>query len=84
LFSQTFQYTKKKLVSFSIIFISFVCLFYLLFNSNIWSGSSLLATTKMLFDMTLLNFDTSELTRVAAFLGPFCFSWFIDVFIDYE
>jgi hypothetical protein len=31
----------------------------------------------MLFEMTLLKFDSSQLTGAALFLGPFCFSLFI-------
>jgi hypothetical protein len=31
----------------------------------------------MLFEMTLLKFNSSQLTGAAIFLGPFCFSLFI-------
>jgi hypothetical protein len=31
----------------------------------------------MLFQMTLLRFDSSDLTTAATFLGPFCFTLFI-------
>jgi hypothetical protein len=51
------------------------------------SCSSLLQTSQMLFEMTLLKFDTSYLTKAATFLGPFCFSCirlFINVFIDFR
>jgi hypothetical protein len=62
---------------FSIIFMSFLCLFYLLFISKLSTCSSLLHTAQMLFEMTLLKFDSSQLTEAALFLGPFCFSLFI-------
>ncbi|CAF1416666.1 unnamed protein product [Rotaria sordida] len=81
LFSQTLKYAGKQLISFSfmfsIVFISFLCLFYLLFVSNISSCSSLLETSQMLFEMTLMKFDTSQLIEANAFLGPFCFTLFI-------
>ncbi|CAF1475133.1 unnamed protein product [Rotaria sordida] len=81
LFSQTLKYAGKQLISFSfmfsIVFISFLCLFYLLFVSNISSCSSLLETLQMLFEMTLMKFDTSQLIEANAFLGPFCFTLFI-------
>ena len=62
---------------FSIVFMSFVCLFYLLFVSKLVSCSSLLHTIQMLFEMILLKFDAYQLVGAAAFLGPFCFSLFI-------
>ncbi|CAF1667019.1 unnamed protein product, partial [Adineta ricciae] len=81
LFSETLKYAGKELISFSmmfsIIFLSFICLFYFLFASKIWDCSSLLQTAQMLFQMTLLKFDAAELTGAAAFLGPFSFSLFI-------
>ena len=81
LFIQTLQYVGKELLSFSmmfsILFFSFICLFYLLFISTISSCSTLLSTAQMLFEMTLLKFNATELTSAAAFLGPFCFSLFI-------
>lgn len=81
LFSQTLQYCGKDLVSFSfmfsIVFISYIFLFYLLFVSKIRSCSSLLGTAQMLFEVSLMKFDTSELIGADAFLGPFCFTLFI-------
>jgi Polycystin cation channel len=81
LFIQTLQYAGKELISFgfmfSIVFMSFVSLFYLLFNSNIWSCSTLLQTSQMLFEMILMKFDASDLIDAAPFLGPFSFSLFI-------
>ena len=81
LFSQTLQYAGKELISFSmmfsIVFVAFLCLFYLLFVSKISTCASLLHTAQMLFEMTLLKFDASELTGAASFLGPLCFSLFI-------
>jgi hypothetical protein len=81
LFTKTLRYAGKELFSFSlmfsIIFISFLSLFYLLFLSKISSCSSLLGTTQMLFEMTLLKFNSSQLTEAGSFLGPFTFSLFI-------
>jgi hypothetical protein len=62
---------------FSIIFISFLCLFYLLFISKVSSCSTLLNTAQMLFEMTLLKFNSRQLIGAASFLGPFSFSLFI-------
>ncbi|UJR25703.1 hypothetical protein I4U23_007054 [Adineta vaga] len=74
LFIHTLQYASKELFSFaimfSVVFISFISLFYLIFTSTIWSCSTLLTTTQMLFEMTLMKFDAHELVDAAAFLGP--------------
>ncbi|CAF4143107.1 unnamed protein product, partial [Adineta steineri] len=81
LFRETLKYAGKELISFSmmflIVFFAFMCLFNLLFVSKILGCSSLLETAQMLFQMTLLKFDATELVGAAAFLGPFCFSLFI-------
>ncbi|CAF0948943.1 unnamed protein product [Adineta ricciae] len=81
LFIQTIQDAKKELLSFalmfSIVYMSFVCLFYFLFISKLPECSSLLGTAQMLFEMTLMKFDAHQLSGAAAFLGPFCFSLFI-------
>ncbi|UJR18699.1 hypothetical protein I4U23_005606 [Adineta vaga] len=81
LFIQTLQYSAKELLSFSVmfafVFISFLCLFYLLFISKLPECSSLLGTAQMLFEMTLMKFDAHQLSGAEAFLGPFCFSLFI-------
>jgi hypothetical protein len=81
LFSQTLKYAEKELISFSmlfsIVFLAFLCLFYLLFVSKIWACASLLQTAEMLFQMTLLKFDANQLIGAAPFLGPFSFSLFI-------
>ena len=81
LFGRTLKNTGKELASFSfmfsLIFLAFVCLFHLLFVSNIHLSSTFVKTSQMLFEMTLLKFDANELSRAAPFLGPFCFSLFI-------
>ena len=55
LFITTLQYSGKELISFSmmfsIIFTSFVCLFYLLFISKLSTCSTFLQTILMLFQM---------------------------------
>ncbi|CAF1184610.1 unnamed protein product [Adineta ricciae] len=81
LFVHTLQHSAKELLSFmlmfAIMFMSFLCLFYLLFMSQLPECASLLGTAQMLFEMTLMKFDTHDLSEAAAFLGPFCFSLFI-------
>ena len=81
LFIRTLKYAGKELISFSmmfsIVFISFLSLFYLLFVSEISTCSTLLHTAQMLFEMSLLKFDARDLTEASAFLGPLCFSLFI-------
>ena len=81
LFLHTLQQAGKELLSFavlfSLIFMSFVCLFHLLFISKLPECASVLRTAQMLFEMTLMKFDAHELSGAAAFLGPFCFSLFI-------
>ncbi|CAF1041725.1 unnamed protein product [Adineta steineri] len=41
------------------------------------SCSSLLATAQMLFEMTLMKFDASQIVGADAFLGPLCFTLFM-------
>ncbi|CAF2697484.1 unnamed protein product [Rotaria sp. Silwood2] len=41
------------------------------------SCSSLLSSAQMLFEMTLMKFDASELIGADAVIGPLCFSIFI-------
>ncbi|CAF1263903.1 unnamed protein product [Adineta steineri] len=81
LFAETLKYCAKALISFSImfaiVFMSFLSLFYLLFVSKLSSCSSLLATAQMLFEMTLMKFDASQIYGADAFLGPFCFILFM-------
>ncbi|CAF0785734.1 unnamed protein product [Adineta steineri] len=81
LFAETLKYCAKALISFSlifaIVFTSFISLFYLLFVSKLSSCSSLLTTAQMLFEMTLMKFDVSQIMGADAFLGPFCFALFM-------
>ncbi len=81
LFTETLQSAGKERLSFSmmfsIIFMSFVSLFYLLFISKMESCSTLLETVQMLFQMTVMKYSTSEFIQADAFLGPFCFAIFI-------
>ncbi|CAF4098382.1 unnamed protein product [Adineta steineri] len=81
LFAEILKYCAKELILFSImftiIFISDLSLFYLLFVSKLSSCSSLLTTAQMLFEMTLMKFDASEIMGADAFLGPFCFALFM-------
>ena len=87
LFSQTLQYAGKELRSFSIMFsfllISFVCLFYLSFHSQLLSCSTLLKTAQTLVEMILSEFNSEELIQAAPFLGPISLTLFtlIVVFI---
>ncbi|CAF0785228.1 unnamed protein product [Adineta steineri] len=81
LFAEILKYSAKALISFSlmfaIVFIAFLSLFYLLFVSKLSSCSSLLNTAQMLFEMTLMKFDASQIMGADAFLGPFCFTLFM-------
>ncbi|CAF1154593.1 unnamed protein product [Adineta steineri] len=81
LFAETLKYCAKALISFSmmfaIVFMAFLSLFYLLFISKLSSCSSLISTAQMLFEMTLMKFDASQIMRADAFLGPFCFALFM-------
>ncbi|CAF3754960.1 unnamed protein product, partial [Adineta steineri] len=81
LFAETLKYCAKELISFpimfAIVFMAFLSLFYLLFVSKLSSCSSLLTTAQMLFEMTLMKFDASQIMGADAFLGPFCFALFM-------
>ncbi|CAF4112645.1 unnamed protein product, partial [Adineta steineri] len=85
IFVQTLKYVTKELISFSfmfsIVFMAFLSLFYLLFTSSIQSCSSLLSTAQMLFEITLMSFDATDFTGADPFLGPFCFSIFIIIVV---
>ena len=85
LFIRTLSYARKELqsflVMFSIIFMAFVCLFYLLFVSKIDSCADLLGTAQMLFEVTLMKFDTSELLEADAIIGPVSFTIFIFIVV---
>jgi hypothetical protein len=64
LFNDTLRHAVKKLMffkmTFSIVFMAFLVLFYLLFVSNILACSSLLHTVQMLFEMILLVFRNDK------------------------
>ena len=81
IFGDALRHAAKDLLSFSfvfsIVFIAFLGLFYLLFSSKIWACSSLLHTAQMLFEMILMKFEASEIHGADRFLGPFCFTLFI-------
>jgi hypothetical protein len=81
LFTRTLHFAAKELLSFafmfSIVFMSFVALFHLLFISHIYACSTLLSTTQMLFEITLMKFDSTELIGASAVLGPVAFALFV-------
>lgn len=81
IFVDTIRYAWKDLLAFtltfSIVFMAFLVLFYLLFASKIWACSSLLQTAAMLFEMILFKFDATELHGANRYLGPICFFLFI-------
>ncbi len=81
LFIKTIQHARKDLLSFtlmfSIIFLSFLCLFYLLFISKLLTCSTLLETTEMLLQMATIRYDIHPLIDASSFLGPFSFALFI-------
>ncbi|CAF3507643.1 unnamed protein product [Rotaria sordida] len=79
--ASTLVYAAKDLISFSvmfsIIYLGYLALFFLLFHSKIWACSTPLSTAQMLFEMMLLKFDVSDLYAANIFLGPFCFTLFV-------
>ncbi|UJR09075.1 hypothetical protein I4U23_013322 [Adineta vaga] len=85
LFTETLRIAANELIQFflmfSIVYMSYLTLFYLLFVSKLSSCSSLLSTAQMLFEITLMKFDATELIEAGAFLGPFCFTLFIFVVV---
>jgi len=85
LFTRTLSKSMNELISFSlmftVIFVAFLCLFYLLFISKISTCSTLFETSRMLFEMSLLKFDAHELNDAASFLGPLTFTLFILVVV---
>lgn len=85
LFIQTLSYAGKGLGSFllmfAVVFMSFLSLFYLLFAAKIHSCSGLLETAQMLFEITLMKFNTNDLFGADAVLGPVCFAMFIFIVV---
>lgn len=85
LFDQTLKHSANDLGHFALmfffIFLSFVCLFYLLFSSQVRSYATFTTTAQMLFEMSLSKFDAKELLNADSFLGPFCFSLFTIVIV---
>src|SRR2546429_6772854 len=63
-------------------------LFYLLFISTTSNCADLLKIIEMLFQLTLMKYDTHQFIQTSAFLGPFCsalfifLSMFITIIID--
>lgn len=84
-FLQTFEHARKDLLlfsfMFSFIFISFICLFYLLFNSNLKTCSNVFETIRMLSKMILMKFNANQLSQASPVLGPICFSLFIFIVV---
>ncbi|CAF3833588.1 unnamed protein product [Adineta steineri] len=78
---ETIHHARKDLVlfgmMFSIIFIAFICLFYLLFVSSLSTCATLMETAQMLFEILLMNFDGNAIVNASPFLGPFSFTLFI-------
>ena len=81
LFGDTLQYAGKDLLlftmSFSIVFMAFLILFYFLFASNVSACSSLLRTAQMLFEMILMKSNGTEIRGADGVLGPLCFTLFV-------
>ena len=65
------------MMMFAIVLFAFVGLFHMLFVSKIWSCSSLLQTSEMLFEMLLMKFDAGELLDAHPILGPLIFALFM-------
>ena len=65
------------MVVFLIIVFAFINLFYLLFSSKLWSCSSVMKTSEMVFEMILLKVNSVELLSMESVLGPVCVSMFV-------
>ncbi|CAF0892174.1 unnamed protein product [Adineta steineri] len=78
---ETIRYARKDLLlfgmMFSVIFIAFICLFYLLFVSSLSTCSTIMETAQMLFEILLMDFDGDAIVNASPFLGPFSFTLFI-------
>lgn len=85
LFTRTLSKAACGLISFSlmfsVVFVAFICLFYFLFVSKVSTCATLLETSRMLFEMSLLKFDAAELSDAASCLGPITFTMFILVIV---
>jgi hypothetical protein len=66
---------------FSIVFMAYLCLFYLLFVSKLVPCASLLSTAEMLFQMAVLKYEIKQFIEADTFLGPFCFTLFIFIVV---
>ncbi|CAF1134495.1 unnamed protein product [Adineta ricciae] len=81
IFTRTLNHIRRELflfmLMFLMIFFSFICLFYQLFHSKIWSCSSLLRTSAMLFEKSLLKFDVKNFYTSNEILGRISFTLFI-------
>ena len=84
-FTRTLSRVSSELIAFSFmfsfVFIAFLCLFYFLFIAEISTCATLSATTRMLFEMSLLKFDAHELTDAASMLGPITFALYIIIVV---
>lgn len=85
LFIETLRQAARELLSFAamfaVVFVAFVCLFFLLFVGKVGACASVGRTSGMLFEMMLMKFDAYELIGAAAVLGPLCFALFILVVV---
>jgi hypothetical protein len=79
--SSTMAYAFKDLISFafmfSFLFLAFLALFFLLFQSKLWTCADLIQAAQMLSQMMLLKYNVSGLIKADSFLGPFCFTLFM-------
>jgi polycystin 1L2 len=84
-FGKTLEYVQQDLFyfasTFSIIYISFISLFYLLFNAKIPSCSDIYHTSEMLLEILLLRFDSQDLYEADTVLGPLAFALFIFIVV---
>ena len=85
LFTDTLRHASQDLLSFwamfSIVFVAFLCLFYFIFVSALASCATLLQTARMLFEMSLMKFDSHGLVDSHPLLGPVSFTLFIFVVV---
>ena len=85
LFTDTLRHARKDLLSFmamfSVVFVAFLLLFYLIFIGTVSSCATLLETASMLFQMILMKFDAHQLADAHPYLGPLSFTLFILVVV---
>ena len=81
LYGDVIKHASRELVLCTVVFLiivfAFINLFYFLFSSKLWSCSSVVKTSQMVFEMILLKVNSVELLSMESVLGPVCVSMFV-------